>query len=146
MEGDQKEKNEGDAEDEYGNKEHLTRAIPLRALEETRWNSLSYNTIVQSHLMLSEFLGSQEFSNLLRFPMLSADWTECGVAMCRSYPQSIAGNKTMYINVQQSFEIVHARQELQLRIRKNTTVYKAALSIALFTKVNNLKYCTVDST
>ena len=33
---DQEEKNEGDAEGGYANKEHLTRILPLRALEETR--------------------------------------------------------------------------------------------------------------
>ena len=78
--------------------------------------------------------------------MLSTEWTQCGVAMCRSQPQSIGGNKTLYINVKQSFEIVHVRQELQLRIRQSITVYKAVLSIVQFTIVNDLKYWTVDST
>ena len=57
-EEDQEERNEGYAEGGYANKEHLTRVLPLRALEETRWNSLYCNTVVQSHLMLSPFLGS----------------------------------------------------------------------------------------
>ena len=64
-EEDREEKNEGDAEGLYANKEHLTRVLPLRALEETRWNLLHYNIMVQYHLMLSGFLGSEEFSNLL---------------------------------------------------------------------------------
>ena len=61
----QEERNKGDAEGGYANKEHLTIVIPLKALEETRWNSLYCNAIVQSHLMLSQFLGSEEFSTLL---------------------------------------------------------------------------------
>ena len=71
---------------------------------------------------------------------------QCSVAMCRSQPQSIAGNKTLYINVKQSFGIVHARQELQLRIRQSIIVYKAVLSITQSTIVNDLKYWIVDST
>ena len=71
---------------------------------------------------------------------------QCGVAMCRSQPQSIVGHKTLYINVKQNLEIVHARQELQLRIRQSITVYKAVLSIPQFTIVNDLKYWTVEST
>ena len=59
------EKNEGDAESGYSNKEHLPSVLPLRVVEETRRNSLYYNTIVQSHLILSGFFGSEEFSNLL---------------------------------------------------------------------------------
>ena len=62
-----------------------------------------------------------------------------------SQPQSIGGNKTFYINVKQSFEIVHVRQELQLRIRQSITVYKVVLSIVQFTIVNDLKYWTADS-
>ena len=58
-EEDQEERNEGDAEGGYANKEHLTMVLPLKALEETRWNSMYCNTIVQSHLMLSRFLGSE---------------------------------------------------------------------------------------
>ena len=65
LEEDQEERNEGDAEGGYANKEHLTMVLPLKALEETRWNSMYCNTIVQSHLILSRFLGSEEFSNLL---------------------------------------------------------------------------------
>ena len=65
---------------------------------------------------------------------------QCGVAMCRWQPQSIVGDKTLYINVKQSFEIVHAHQELQLHIRQSITVYKAVLSITQFTIVNDLKY------
>ena len=64
-EEDQEESNEGDAEGGYANKEHLTMVLSLKALEETRWNSMYCNTIVQSYLMLSRFLGSEEFSNLL---------------------------------------------------------------------------------
>ena len=64
-EEDQEERNEGDAEGGYANKEHLTMVLPLKALEEARWNSMYYNTIVQFHLMLSRFLGCEEFSNLL---------------------------------------------------------------------------------
>ena len=52
-------RNEGDAKGGYANKEHLTMVLPLKALEGTRWNSIYYNTIVQSHLMLSRFLGSE---------------------------------------------------------------------------------------
>ena len=55
----QEEMNEGDAEGGYANKEHLTMVLPLKALEETRWNSMYCNTIVQCHLMLSRFLGSE---------------------------------------------------------------------------------------
>ena len=62
---DQEEKNEGNAEGGYANKEHLARVLLLRALEEARWSSLYYNTIVQSHLMLSGYFGFEEFSNLL---------------------------------------------------------------------------------
>ena len=58
-------RNEGDAEGGYANEEHLTMALPLKAQEETRCNSMYCNTIVQSHLILSRFLGSEEFSNLL---------------------------------------------------------------------------------
>ena len=65
--------------------------------------------------------------------------------MCISQPQSIGGNKTLYINVKQSFEIVHVRQELQIRIKQSIIVYKAVLSIVQFTKVNDLNYWTVDS-
>ena len=57
-EEDQEERNEGDAEGGYANKEHLTMVLPLKALEGTRWNSMYCKTIVQSHLMLSRFLGS----------------------------------------------------------------------------------------
>ena len=64
-EEDQEERNEGDVEGGYANKEHLTIVFPLKVLEETRWNSIYWNTIVQSHLMLSRFLGSEEFSNPL---------------------------------------------------------------------------------
>ena len=64
-EEDQEERNEGDAGGGYANREHLTMVLPLKALEETRWNSMYCNTIVQSHLMLSRFLGFEEFSNLL---------------------------------------------------------------------------------
>ena len=60
--------------------------------------------------------------------------------------KSIVGNKTLYVNAKQSFEIVHARQELQLRIRQSIIVYKAVLSIVQFTIVNDLKDWTVDST
>ena len=63
-EEDQEERNDGNAEGGYANKEHLTMIPPLNALEEKRWNSKYCNTIVQSHLMLSRFLGSKEFSNL----------------------------------------------------------------------------------
>ena len=65
LEEDQEERNKGDAEGGYANKEHLTIVLPLKALEETRWNSMYCNTIVQSHFMLSRFLGSEKFSNLL---------------------------------------------------------------------------------
>ena len=65
LEEDQEERNESDAEGGYANKEHLTMVLPLKGLEETRWNSMYCNTIVQSHLMLSRFLGCEEFSNLL---------------------------------------------------------------------------------
>ena len=58
-EEDQEGRNEGDAEGGYANKEHLTMVLPLKALEGTRWNSMYCNTIVQSHLMLSRFLGSE---------------------------------------------------------------------------------------
>ena len=61
----EEESNERDAEGGYANKEHLTMVLPLKGLEETRWNSMYCNTIVQSHLMLSRFLGSEELSNLL---------------------------------------------------------------------------------
>ena len=64
-EEDQEERNEGDAEGGYVNKEHLTMVLPLKAQEKTRWNSMYCNIIVQSHLILSRFLGSEEFSNLL---------------------------------------------------------------------------------
>ena len=64
-EEDQEERNEGDVEGGYANKEHLTIVLPLKALEETRWNSMYCNTIVQSHLMLSRFLGYEKLSNLL---------------------------------------------------------------------------------
>ena len=66
--------------------------------------------------------------------------------MCRLQPQSIGGNKTLYINVKQSFETVHARQELHLRIKQSVTVYEVVLSIAQLTIVNDLEYWTVDST
>ena len=98
-EEDQEERNEGDAKGGYANKEHLTMAFPLNALEEKRWNSMYCNIIVQSHLMLSRYLGAEELSNLLWFSMLTTDWSQCSVAMCRSQLQSIAGNKTLYINV-----------------------------------------------
>ena len=65
LEEDQEERNEGDAEGAYAYKEHLTMVLPLKAIEEKRWNSMYCNTIVQSHLMLSRFLGSEEFFNLL---------------------------------------------------------------------------------
>ena len=78
--------------------------------------------------------------------MLGADWTECGVAMCRSQPQSGVGIRTLYINVEQSFEIIHAPQELQLCIRQSITVYNSVLSITEFTIVNDIKHCTIDST
>ena len=58
-EEDQEERNEGDAEVGYANKEHLTVVLPIKALDETRRNSMYNNTIVQSHLMLSRFLGSE---------------------------------------------------------------------------------------
>ena len=64
-EEDQEERNEGDAEDGYANKEHVTMVVRLKALEETRWNSMYCNNIAQPHLMLSRFIGSEEFSNLL---------------------------------------------------------------------------------
>ena len=64
-EEDQEERNEGDVEGGYANKEHLTMLLLLKALEEKRWNSMYCNTIVQSHLMLSRFLGSEELSNQL---------------------------------------------------------------------------------
>ena len=63
-EEDQEERNEGDVESGYANKEHLTMVLRLKALEEKRWNSMYCNTIVQSHLILSRFLGREEFSNL----------------------------------------------------------------------------------
>ena len=72
-EEDQEGRNEGDADGGFANQEHLTMVLPLKALEGTRWNSMYCNTIVQSHLILSRFLGSEEFSNLLLFTMLSAD-------------------------------------------------------------------------
>ena len=62
---DQEERKEGNAEGGYANKEHLTMVLLLKGLEETRWSSMYCNTIVQSHLMLSRFLGAEEFSNLL---------------------------------------------------------------------------------
>ena len=49
----QEERSKGDAEGGYANKEHLTMVLPLKALEETKWNSMYCNTIVQAHLMLS---------------------------------------------------------------------------------------------
>ena len=55
-EEEQEKKNDGDAGGRYANKGHQTRVLPLRALEETRWNSLYYNAIAQSHLLLSDFL------------------------------------------------------------------------------------------
>ena len=58
-EEDQEGRNEGDAEGGYANKEHLTMVLTFKALEGTRWNSMYCNTIVQSHLMLSRFLGSE---------------------------------------------------------------------------------------
>ena len=61
----QEERNEGDAEGGYANKEHLTMVLPLKAVEGTRWNSMYCNTIVQSHLMPLRFLGFEEFSNIL---------------------------------------------------------------------------------
>ena len=64
-EEDQEERNEGDEKSGYANKEHLTMVLPLKALEGMRWNSMYCNTIVQSHLVLSQFLGSEEISNLL---------------------------------------------------------------------------------
>ena len=64
-EEDQEERKEGDAEGGYANKGHLTVVLPLKALEGMRWNSMYCNTIVQSHLMFSRFLGCEEFSNLL---------------------------------------------------------------------------------
>ena len=64
-EEDQEERNEGDAEGGYANKEYRIRILPLRALEETRWNSLYCKTIVQSHLVLSRCLGSEKVPNLL---------------------------------------------------------------------------------
>ena len=60
--------------------------------------------------------------------------------MCRSQPQSIGRNKTLYINVKQSFEIVHVCQELQLRKRQSIIVDKVVVSIVQFTIVNDLKY------
>ena len=90
--------------------------------------------------MLSGFLGSEEFSNLLWFAMLSADWTECGAAMCRSQPQSVAGNKALYINVKQSFENVDALQELQLRIGQSILCTKRS------SVLHNLKYLMILST
>ena len=39
--------------------------LPLKALGEMRYNLMYSNTIVQSQLMLSRFLGSEEFSNIL---------------------------------------------------------------------------------
>ena len=65
--------------------------------------------------------------------------------MFRSQPQSIAGNKTLYINVKQSFESIHVCQQLQLRIKQSITMYKVVLSITQFTIVNDIKYGTVDS-
>ena len=64
-EEDQEERKEGDSEGGYANKEHLKMVLPLKGLEETRWNSMYCNIIVQSHLMLSRFLGCEELSNLL---------------------------------------------------------------------------------
>ena len=58
-EEDQEERNDGDAEGGYANKEHLTMVLALKGLEETRWKSMYCNTIIQSHLMLSQFLGSE---------------------------------------------------------------------------------------
>ena len=52
-EEDHEEKNKGNAKGRYANKEDLTMVLPLKALEETRWNSMYCNTIVQSYLMLS---------------------------------------------------------------------------------------------
>ena len=51
-EEDQEERNEGDAEGGYANKQHLTMVFPLKDLEEKRWNSMYCNTIVQSDLTL----------------------------------------------------------------------------------------------
>ena len=64
-EEDQEERNEGDAKGGYASKEDLAMVLTLKALEETRWNSMYCNTIVQSYLMLSRFRGSEELSNLL---------------------------------------------------------------------------------
>ena len=64
-EEDKEGQNEGDPEGGNLNEEHLTRDLPLRAAGETRWNCLYSNTIVQSDLMLSDFLGSETFANLL---------------------------------------------------------------------------------
>ena len=64
--------------------------------------------------------------------------------MCRSQPQSVPGNKTLYINVKQSFEIINAHQQLQLPMRQSISVYKAVLSITQFTIINDLKYWTFD--
>ena len=58
---DQEERKEGNAEGGYANKEHLTRVLPLRALEETRWNSLYHNTIVQYHLIFRDFLDLKNY-------------------------------------------------------------------------------------
>ena len=43
---------------------------------------------------------------------------------CESQLENGMGSKALYINLQQSFEIVHTRQELQLSKRQSIKVYK----------------------
>ena len=59
------EDNEGDPNCGCANEEHLTRVLALRALEETRRNSLYYFTIVHCDFTLSRFLGSGKCFNVL---------------------------------------------------------------------------------
>ena len=75
--------------------------------------------------MLSSFLVFEKYFKLLRCQMLTADWFERGVEMLWiAQLENAPDSKALHINVQQSFEIVHTRQELQLRIRQSINVYK----------------------
>ena len=67
--------------------------------------------------------------------MLIADVLNVVSKCCESQLENALDTKALYINLQQSFEIVHTRQELQLRKKQRIKKFKRSLSIIQFAKL-----------
>ena len=83
---------------------------------------------MQCDLMLWGFFGFKKCSNSLRFAILGLIKLNVVFQCCKSLLGNAVDNKTLYFNVQQSVEIIHIRQVLQLSIRQSIEVHKTVLN------------------